>query len=126
MVTWILLALVVYYAGVFLPSLFLIPRIGVVSYMASRDGDPEPGVMHARAKRATRNALENLAPFLGLGVLALVVPDTDMDMAILGAQLYVFGRAAFLPIYVFAVPVVRSLAFTTSMVGMVMMALALI
>lgn len=126
MLTWILLALVVYYAGVFLPSLFLIPRIGVASYLASRDGDPDPNAMHGRAKRATRNALENLAPFLALGVLALVVPDTDMDMATLGAQLYVFGRAAFLPIYIFAVPVLRSVAFTTGFVGMVMMALALI
>ena len=126
MLIWILLALLVYYAGVFLPSLFLIPRIGVASYLASRDGDPEPNPMHSRAKRATRNALENLAPFLALGVLALVVPDTDMAMAILGAQLYVFGRAAFLPLYIFAVPLLRSVAFTTAFVGMVMMAFALI
>jgi uncharacterized MAPEG superfamily protein len=126
MLTWIFLALIVYYAGVFLPSLFLIPRIGLASYMASRDGDPAPNPVHSRAQRATRNMQENLAPFLALAILAYVVPDADMGLAIPGAQLFVLGRVAFLPLYLFAVPWARSIAFTAGTIGMIMMAVALI
>ena len=126
MLTWILLALIVYYVGVFLPSLFLIPRIGLVSYLASRDGDPEPGTIAGRAKRATRNYHENLAPFLALALLAMIVPDADMAQAVLGAQIFVLARVAYLPLYVMAVPLVRSTAFLVGLVGMVLIALALI
>ena len=125
MLIWIFLALMVYYAGLFLPSLFLIPRIGLGQYLGSRDGDPEPGKTAGRAKRAHANFQENLAPFLTLGVLAMIVPDVDMAMAILGAKVFVFARAAFLPLYVLAVPVVRSAAWTAGFIGMVMMGYAL-
>jgi len=126
MTIWILLALLVYYAGVFLPSLFLIPRIGLGRYLGSRDGDPEPGKMASRAKRAHGNLHENLAPFLVLGVLAMIVPDTDMAAALLGAKVFVIARAVYLPLYFLAVPLVRSAAFLAGLVGMLMMALALI
>ena len=126
MLTWILLALIVYYAGVFLPSLFLIPRIGLGAYLASRDGDPDPGVVHARAKRATSNLQENLAPFLALAILSFVVPDTDQALAVLGAQVFVLGRLAFVPLYLLAVPLARSVAYTAGFVGLIMMALALV
>ena len=126
MLVWILLSLIIYYAGVFLPSLFLIPRIGITTYMSARDKDPAPEAMHGRAQRASRNMQENLAPFLALAILAYVVPGADMDAAILGAQLFVFGRVAFLLLYILAVPYVRSLAYTMALIGMVMMALALI
>jgi len=123
---WILLAILVYYVGLFLPSLFLIPRIGFGQYLGSRDGDPEPGKFAGRAKRAHGNYQENLAPFLALGVLAMIVPDIDMAMAILGAKVFVFARLAFLPLYVMAVPLVRSAAWTAGLAGMAMMAFALL
>lgn len=126
MLTWIILALLLYYAGVFLPSLFLIPRTGIGSYLASRDNDPDATVMQGRAQRATDNFQENLAPFLGLAILALIVPDVDMDQAVLGAQTFVLARLAYLPLYVLAVPVVRSTAWTIGFVGLIMMGLALL
>ena len=126
MVTWILLALVIYYVGVFLPGLFLLPNIGIMSYLGSRDADPDPSVHQARAQRATRNFQENLAPFLGLGALALVVPNANMDQAVLGAQLFVLARLVYVPLYLFAVPVARSVAYTVGFVGLIKMGLALI
>jgi len=126
MLTWILLALVIYYAGVFLPPLFLLPRIGIMSYLGSRDADPDPSVHQARAERATSNYQENLAPFLGLAVLALVVPNADMDQAVLGAQLFVLARLVYIPLYLIGVPVVRSAAFIAGFVGLIIMGLALV
>ncbi|WP_368184959.1 MAPEG family protein [Aestuariibius sp. HNIBRBA575] len=126
MLSWIFLALILYYVGLFLPSLFLIPQIGVPAYMGSRDSVPEPSPMHSRAQRATRNMLENLVPFLALAVLAMVLPEADMDGAIQGAALFVLARAAYLPLYLLAVPWVRSLAWTVAWIGLILMALALI
>ncbi len=126
MLIWILFALLVYYAGVFLPSLFLVPRIGLARYLGTRDADPEPGAMAGRAKRAQANFQENLAPFLVLAVLAMIVPQVDTAFAVLGAQVFVLARAAYLPLYVLAVPLARSVAFTVGFIGMVMMAWALI
>ncbi len=126
MLTWILLGLAVHFAGVFLPSTILLPRIGLPAYAGSRDNDPEPLPMQARAMRAVRNMQESLPAFLTLGVLALILPDTDMASALLGAQLFVVARAVYLPLYVFAVPYARSLVWTVGFVGLVMMALALL
>ncbi len=126
MLTWILLVLILYCAGLFLPSMFLMPRIGVGAYVGARDSDPEPGEFAGRAQRAHRNFQENLAPFLGLAVLALILPDTNMQQAVVGAEVFFFARLAYLPLYLLAVPFVRSTAYTIGFIGMVLMGLALI
>lgn len=126
MLTWILLGLGVHFAGVFLPSTMLLPRIGVAAYAGSRDADPEPLIKQARASRAVRNMQESLPAFLVLAVLALIVPDADSAQAVLGAQLFVIARAAYLPLYVFAVPFIRSMVWTVGFVGLIMMTLALL
>jgi len=126
MLTWILLVLILYYAGLFLPSMFLIPRIGMGAYLGSRDGDPDPVTVQARAQRAHRNFQENLTPFMGLAALALIVPDVNVEQAALGASVFFFARLVYLPTYLMAVPVVRSTAYTVGFVGLILMGLALI
>ncbi|AZV79556.1 hypothetical protein EBB79_17875 [Parasedimentitalea marina] len=125
MLTWILLVLILYYAGLFLPSMFLIPQIGVGAYLGSRDGDPSPVTIHARAQRAHRNFQENLAPFVVLATLALVLPDVKVEQATLGATVFFFARLVYLPTYLMAVPVIRSAAYTVGFVGLILMGLAL-
>jgi uncharacterized MAPEG superfamily protein len=126
MLIWILLVLILYYAGLFLPSMFLIPRIGIGAYLGSRDGDPVPLAVQARAQRAHRNFQENLAPFMGLAALALIVPDVNVEQANLGATVFFFARLVYLPTYLMAVPVVRSAAYTVGFVGLILMGLALV
>ncbi len=126
MIFWILSAIALYTIGLFLPSLLLLPRIGISAYVGSRDNEPEPSALHARVKRAHRNMMESLPVFLALAVLALVVPDADLAQAILGAQVFVLARVAFLPLYLAAVPWARSVAWIAGFVGLIMMAMALI
>lgn len=126
MLTWIFIALVLYFAGLFLPPLFLIPRVGIMTYLGSRDEDPTPNPMHARAKRAQANYQETLFVFLILGVLGLVLPDVDTAQLVLGAQIYVIARLVYLPCYLFAIPVLRSTVWTIAFIGLVVMALALV
>ncbi len=118
MTIWILAGIGVHYLAVFLPALFVLSGLGLSGYLGSRDAEPEPGPHHGRAQRALRNGQENLAPFLGLALLAMVVPGADMGLATTGA--------AYLPLYILAVPVVRSLAWTIGFGGLVLIALALL
>jgi uncharacterized MAPEG superfamily protein len=126
MTIWILAGIGVHYLAVFLPALFVLSGLGLSGYLGSRDAEPDPGPHHGRAQRALRNGQENLAPFLGLALLAMVVPGADTGLATTGAAVFVLARAAYLPLYILAVPVVRSLAWTIGFGGLVLIALALL
>lgn len=126
MTFWILAAIAVHYVAVFLPALFVLSGLGLGGYLGSRDAEPVPGPHHGRAQRALRNAQESFAPFAALALLTLILPDTDMGLARAGAATYVLARAAYLPLYILAVPAVRSVAWTASLIGMAMMIAAIV
>ncbi|MEL7301475.1 MAG: MAPEG family protein [Pseudomonadota bacterium] len=141
MTTWLIAGIAVHYLAVFLPSLFLIPQIGYGGYLGSRDDEPPAEGMYGRARRILRNSNENLAAFVGLGCAALalnaftgeavVLPvgsagDVDMELATFGAMVFVIARALFIPLYLFAVPLIRSGAWIAGFAGLLMMAYALI
>ncbi|MEM6728003.1 MAG: MAPEG family protein [Pseudomonadota bacterium] len=137
MTTWLILGIAVHYIAVFLPAAFLVPQIGYGSYLGSRDDEPGAAGMYGRARRILRNSNENLAAFVGLAVAAIALSDVDvlpvgspggvnMELATLGAMIFVIARAAFIPLYLFAVPLIRSGAWTAGFAGLVLMAAALL
>jgi len=126
MVFWILAGLAVFLLNIYLPALLYIGTVGVLRHVGSRDDLPEPGIMVLRARRALANTQENMPVFLTLAVLALVVDGADMAQAILGAQLFVFGRIAYTALYLISIPWTRSAAFGVALLGCLLMVLALI
>ncbi len=126
MLIWIFAGLAVYLASIYLPSMLFLPSEGMANHVGSRDDQPEPGVNVQRARRALVNTQENMPIFLTLAILALVIEGTDMAQAILGAQLFVFGRIAYTLLYLISIPWTRSVAYTVALVGCIMMALALV
>lgn len=126
MVTWLLLGLVLHLAYVFTPAALFLPAEGLMRHMGSRDDLPEPGALVGRARRALANWQESLPIFATLGILALVVDGADMAQAVLGAQIFVLARAAYLVLYLISIPMTRSVAWTAAVFGLGMMALALI
>lgn len=126
MLTWLLLGLVVAQAAVFAPSTMLMFQIGLGRYMGSRDEIPDPSLYRARAMRAAANTNENMTLFFALGILALVVGTVDMPMAVMGAQIFVVMRAAYVVSYILAIPGLRSMIWTVGWCGLGMMAWALI
>lgn len=126
MTGWIIAAVAVHYIAVFLPALFVLKSLGFAGYFGSRDAEPAPSLYHGRAQRVLRNAQENLAAFLGLALLSMIVPETNPSLASAGAALYVIGRAAYLPLYLLAVPLLRSVAWMVSLTGTVLIALAVL
>ncbi|MDQ3206354.1 MAG: MAPEG family protein [Pseudomonadota bacterium] len=92
----------------------------------ARDGEARPltGVA-ARVDRAWRNFLETFA-FFAAAVLAVILTGRSDGQTELAVQLYFWARLAYLPIYAAGIPYVRTLAWLVSMVGIVMLLIALL
>jgi uncharacterized MAPEG superfamily protein len=93
---------------------------GIGYNMGPRDA-PAPPVrpMTARLQRAQANLFETLPLFAAAVLIAHVSGRFNSD-TVLGCQLYLAGRVLYLPLYAFGVPVVRTVAWTVSIVGLVM------
>ncbi|WP_407354348.1 MAPEG family protein [Luteimonas sp. R10] len=98
---------------------------GVKWNASARDGQPAPlaGVA-ARLDRAMRNFLETF-PFFAAAALAVVATDSTSAASALGAQLYFWARLAYVPLYAFGVPYLRSLVWTVSLWGILQLLWAL-
>lgn len=73
-----------------------------------------------RLRRAQDNLYETLPLFIG-AVLALKLLDVSNATTVLGAQLWFWGRVAYLPLYAFGVPWVRSIVWLVSFAGLAML-----
>ena len=86
--------------------------------------DPKPvGVVAARLDSALNNFLETF-PLFAAATLAVVLADKLGPLTMWGCALYVIGRALFVPIYASGLAVVRTLVWTVSMAGIVMVVVA--
>jgi uncharacterized MAPEG superfamily protein len=74
-----------------------------------------------RLSRAQANLFETLPLFAGF-VLIAHVADIHTSTTALGAQIYFWGRVAYVPLYAFGVKHVRSLVWLVSMAGLIMVA----
>jgi uncharacterized MAPEG superfamily protein len=93
--------------------------------VGNRDGEPKPLTgAAARAARASNNFLETFA-FFAAAVLAVTLERGSSPHTALGAQLYFWGRLAYLPIYIIGIPYVRTLAWAVSFWGLLQVLVAL-
>jgi uncharacterized MAPEG superfamily protein len=81
------------------------------------------GKVGARLDRAWKNFIETFPLFVAAILVEAQVPQ-DSDMAGLGAQLYFWGRVAFLPLYALGVPYLRTAAWGIALAGIVTVLLA--
>jgi uncharacterized MAPEG superfamily protein len=112
---------VVYLVAAVLPS---VAARGMPWALGPRD---EPAAdltkVGARLDRAWKNFIETFPLFVA-AILVEASVVSDSDLAGLGAQLYFWGRVAFLPVYALGLPVVRTLVWTVSLVGIVLVLVA--
>ncbi|MEZ5668133.1 MAG: MAPEG family protein [Alphaproteobacteria bacterium] len=78
-----------------------------------------------RSYRAHMNMVENLAVFAALVLVAKLAGVTD-DMVGLGALLFFWARVAHAIVFVAGIPVLRTLAFVVSWVGLLLIFVAVI
>jgi len=92
--------------------------------LGPRDGEwPALGTVASRLDRAWRNYRETFPIFAAAILISVQVPQ-DSTLAALGAQLYFWGRVAFLPIYAIGLPFVRTVAWTVALAGIVLVLLS--
>lgn len=126
MTFWLLASLALLLVQIYLAAAFYIPSEDIKNLVGGRDNLAKPGLYAGRAARALANLKENLPFFLTLGILAMIIESADMARAILGAQIFVLARIVYVPLYVFAVSWVRSLAYCVSMFGLILMLMAIL
>ena len=98
---------------------------GVSWNTSARDVAPAPltGV-GGRFERAYRNMLETF-PFFAAAVLAVVATQHTSAHTALGAELYLGARLLYVAIYAAGIPYLRTIVWSVSMAGIVMVLLAL-
>jgi len=84
---------------------------------------PSLGRLAARLERAWRNYRETFVYFAA-SVLAVTVLGKANANSALGAEIYLAARILYVPVYALGLPFVRTLIWTVSVVGIVMVLLA--
>ncbi|MGK5024170.1 MAPEG family protein [Janthinobacterium sp. RB2R34] len=106
---------------ILLPSSLRNRETGTQYNMSARDEPGPPvGKVTARLKRAQANLFETL-PLFAVAVLIAHVAGIHNNLTLYGAALYLGARVLYLPLYAFGIPVVRTLVWCVSVIGMLML-----
>jgi uncharacterized MAPEG superfamily protein len=98
--------------------------LGLPYNISSRDQPPGPlGKAAGRLMRAYNNFRETF-PLFAASVLLVVVMHRQTNASALGAQLYFWARLVYVPVYAFGIQWVRTIVWTVSIIGLVMVLLA--
>jgi len=129
MTTWILAVVGLYLAQVFFAASFGVvltddPAATTADHMRGKDLKPEKSIIGGRAQRALDNLKESMPIFLAIALL-LHINGTNDGMAQTGAIVFLVGRTLYVPAYLLAVYGLRTLMWSTGLVGMGLMASAL-
>ena len=92
-------------------------QFGVATTGGNRETMPAPTGWAGRASRAHRNMLENLPLFAALVLVAVIAGRTNAT-TLLGAQIFLAARVLHGIVYVIGIPVLRSVIFAVSVIGM--------
>ena len=87
--------------------------------LGPRDEAKSVGIVAGRLDRSLRNYLETF-PLFAAAVIAADLAGRLGPLTMWGSALYVIGRALYVPMYASGLAVVRTLMWTVSMVGIVM------
>lgn len=100
-------------------------QVGLPKLAGNRESMPPLTGWVGRAERAHYNMLESLVLFAALVVIAVLSSKTN-STTLLGAQLFVWARLAYALIYLAGIPWLRTLVWTASVVGLVIIFLQLL
>ena len=103
-----------------LAAVFTVGARGIPWALGARDIAGAPmGAIGGRVDRAFKNFLETF-PIFAVAVLIASSLNRHTAMTMLGTQLHFWARVAFVPVYALGIPVVRTLVWASSLVGIVL------
>ncbi len=109
-----------------LPAHFRNVETGIAYNAGPRDeAGPPVGRMTGRLRRAQQNFYETF-PLFAAAVLIAHVAGRESSLTAWGAAVYLAGRLVYLPLYAFGVPYWRSAAWGLSMLGLVLLLIAIL
>ncbi|HEY4404085.1 MAG TPA: MAPEG family protein [Xanthobacteraceae bacterium] len=92
--------------------------------LSARDEPMPPlGLVAGRLQRALHNFLETF-PLYVAAVLIADATNRHGWLALWGSQVYFYARVLYLPLYAAGIPVIRTVVWSVSMLGIVMVLLA--
>lgn len=99
--------------------------VGLPYNISSRDEPPPKslGQLAGRLARAGNNFRETFGLF-AVSVILLVLLHRQNNASALGAELYFWARVVYVPVYAFGIVVLRTIVWTVSIIGLVMVLLA--
>ena len=97
---------------------------GMAYGLSPRDEKKPLTGIPARIERAFANYMQTF-PFFAATVLIVQLLNRHNTMTVIGAEMYVWARLAFIPLYAMGVIGVRTLAYVVAMAGIVVMLLGL-
>jgi uncharacterized MAPEG superfamily protein len=100
-------------------------QVGLPTLAGNRENLPEIRGWAGRARRAHLNMLENLVLFAVLVLVAVVLGKTN-DATLVGAQMFLWARVAYLLIYLVGIPWIRTLAWAVSIAGLIVIFVQLV
>ena len=122
---YLLFSVVLCFAQVVIAAASANQQVGLSTLAGNREGLSELTGFAGRAKRAHLNMLESLPLFAALVLIAAVAGKFNATTA-LGATLFFWGRIVYALIYLLGIAWLRTVAWAVSVVGLVMIAWALI
>ena len=123
--TYLAVTLILALVQVFLPAGARSVEFGSMWTAGPRDQTPAAKTpLTGRLERAQANLYETLPLFIGAVLIAHVAGRNGVLTA-WGTALYFWARVVYVPLYAFGVPYVRSLVWTVSFAGLVMIQAAL-
>jgi uncharacterized MAPEG superfamily protein len=116
---WLLWAVALTFAQMLIAVSGATLQVGLPALAGNREGLAECKGWAGRAARAHRNMLENLVLFAALVLIAVVSGKTN-STTLLGAQLFFWARLAHAGVYLAGIPWLRTLVWTVSVVGLIL------
>ena len=128
-----LLSFVVYLAGVTWLLLLAASLIrakgwtleGTKIAMGNRDNLPAATPFAGRAERTAKNTLESFVLFAALALVAQLA-GVQTPRVLLGAELFFWSRLVYIAVYYIGIPYLRTAVWAVGVVGLAMMASALV
>ena len=114
------LGAVLLFVYIFTATRFKTAQYGRKWNIGARDEElPPPNAMTGRTMRAQANFQETF-PIAIVALLGVVVAGKTSPMTALGGWIWLGARVVYLPLYALGIPVVRTVAFVVSIIGLVM------